>query len=120
MRLIRQIVKKKFINHLENIANRRNTYWDFFMAYNVVRVLQGVAIKKDVLNLLNFNWKQSILSENPEKFLIIMDNFVQTNNYLISNFLRDTEAMEEEETKYTGMYEKGQGIVGVLSYDYSG
>ena len=38
---------------------------------------------------------------------------------LVTQFLKETEHVELEETRFAGMYEKGRGIIAVSDFDWN-
>lgn len=118
MKLLRQLIKKKYEKYNESVSNKKNDYWDFFQAYNLVCVVKEIKISMDERKLLNNNWKNWVLGINTEKSLAVLENFVQNNTHLIANFLKETELLDQKETRFTGLYEKGRNIIGVASYEF--
>ena len=118
MRLFRQIIRKKYQNYLESVANRKNNYWDFFQTLGLVCVIDNVEIDRKELMEVTRAWKNWISKVNAEKSLGIMEKFAKKYTHLITKFLKETQSLEEQEVRLTGMYEKGRGIIGVLSYEY--
>lgn len=119
MKLLRQLIKKKYERYNESVSNKKNDYWNFFQAYNLVCVVKGIKISRDEIKLLNNNWKNSVSGINNEKSLAVLENFVQNNTHLITNFLKETELLDQKETKFTGLYEKGRGMIGVATYEWN-
>ena len=118
MRLMRQIIKKKFTKFLENVSNKRNDYWDFFQVYNVLAVANNKSLPaNERIHLVNI-WRNSISGVNVETSLAKIENFVDINSYMVTNFLRDTEDLDKKETRFMGLYEKGRGLIGVATYEF--
>ena len=118
MKLFRQIVQRKMQKFLESVANRKNEYWDFLQVYNLVCVIKNVKPNPDKIREVTRAWRNSVADINVEKSLAVLENFYNENMPLVTQFLKETEGTEEEETRFTGMYQKGRGIIAVSDYDF--
>lgn len=118
MKLFRQIIKKKYERFNESTSNRKNNYWGFFQIYNMICTINGIQPDNEELNEVTKAWRNTLLNINVEQSLGVMEKFVERHTPLVSRFLAETEAIEKEETIFSGMYERGKGIIGVLSYDF--
>lgn len=118
MRLFRQIIQKKMQKFLESVANRKNEYWDFFQAYNLVCAIKNIKPNPDRIREATRSWKNAIAGVNVEKSLSVLENFYNENMPLITQFLKETESVEQEESRFAGMYEKGREIVAVALFEY--
>ena len=119
MKLFRQIVQRKMQKFLESVANRKNEYWDFLQVYNLVCVIKNVQPNPDRIREVTRAWKNSVVDVNVEKSLSVLENFYNDNMPLVTQFLKETEDTEEEETRFAGMYQKGRGIIAVSDYDWT-
>ena len=118
MRLFRQIVQRKMQRFLENVANRKNEYWDFLQVYNLVCVIDNVQPNLDRIREVNRAWRNVVIDINVEKSLSVLEHFYNENMPLVTQFLKETESMEQAENRFAGMYEKGRGIIGVASFEF--
>lgn len=118
MRIIRQIIEKKFTNFLEDLSNKKNNYWNFFQIINLINAIEGNEIEPETKSFLNRCWRNSIININKEKNLLRMEIFSNKNMSLVSSFMRKTEYIEKKELRYVGMYEKGKGIIGILGFEF--
>lgn len=118
MRLFRQIVQRKMQKFLESIANRKNEYWDFFQVYNLVCVIKNIQPNPDRIREVTRAWRNVVVGINVEKSLSVLEIFYNENMPLVTQFLKETEDIEEEETRFAGMYQKGRGIIAVSSYEW--
>jgi len=114
MRLIRQIIQKKYSLFLEDLANKEYNYWSFFQVVNLITAFEGKRMSVEIKAVLTKAWKNAVSGINVEKNLLIIQRFVEANQNRISEFLKQSEALEEQEATYGNLYEKGRGIIGVL------
>lgn len=119
MKLFRQIIHRKMQKFLESVANRKNDYWDFFQVYNLICVIKDIKPNVDRIREVTRAWKNSVAGINVEKSLGILESFYNENMPLVTQFLKETEHVELEETRFAGMYEKGRGIIAVSDYDWN-
>lgn len=118
MKLLRQIIKKKYTKYLENVSNKRNDYWDFFQIYNLLCVMNSNFLPTQERKIMINNWRNAVSGVNLEISLGRIQEFVEQNVYMITNFLRETDMLDQKETRFTGLYEKGRNIIGVATYEF--